>query len=223
MICIGYSPVEYEPAMWNSGNATLVHIDVLPAYEERNYTPDVELVGDIAGTLNKLAQNIDHRLVLSPQAAEILRDRQHQRELLDRRGAQLNQFALHPPAYRSRHAGHRQQRRHVDRGHGQLPYLDCPLPVQLPRPPVMISNGQQTMGVALPWAIGARLVNPERKVVSVSGDGGFLQSSMELETAVRLKANVLHLIWVDNGYNMVAIRKRKISAPVRRRVWADGF
>ncbi|MGP4879638.1 acetolactate synthase AlsS, partial [Klebsiella pneumoniae] len=89
VICIGYSPVEYEPAMWNSGNATLVHIDVLPAYEERNYTPDVELVGDIAGTLNKLAQNIDHRLVLSPQAAEILRDRQHQRELLDRRGAQL--------------------------------------------------------------------------------------------------------------------------------------
>ncbi len=56
VICIGYSPVEYEPAMWNSGNATLVHIDVLPAYEERNYTPDVELVGDIAGTLNKLAQ-----------------------------------------------------------------------------------------------------------------------------------------------------------------------
>lgn len=60
-------------------------------------------------------------------------------------------------------------------------------------------------------------------MVSVSGDGGFLQSSMELETAVRLKANVLHLIWVDNGYNMVAIREEKISAPVRRRVWADGF
>lgn len=60
-------------------------------------------------------------------------------------------------------------------------------------------------------------------MVSVSGDGGFLQSSMELETAVRLKANVLHLIWVDNGYNMVAIQKRKISAPVRRRVRADGF
>nr|VXZ83887.1 Acetolactate synthase, catabolic [Klebsiella pneumoniae] len=88
---------------------------------------------------------------------------------------------------------------------------------------MMISNGQQTMGVALPWAIGAWLVNPERKVVSVSGDGGFLQSSMELETAVRLKANVLHLIWVDNGYNMVAIQEEKIPAPVRRRVRADGF
>lgn len=74
---------------------------------------------------------------------------------------------------------------------------------------VMISNGQQTMGVALPWAIGAWLVNPGRKVVSVSGDGGFLQSSMELETAVRLNANVLHIIWVDNGYNMVAIQEEK--------------
>ena len=73
----------------------------------------------------------------------------------------------------------------------------------------MISNGQQTMGVALPWAIGAWLVNPGRKVVSVSGDGGFLQSSMELETAVRLNANILHIIWVDNAYNMVAIQEEK--------------
>ncbi|STW79241.1 acetolactate synthase [Klebsiella michiganensis] len=45
--------------MWNNGNATLVHIDVLPAYEERNYTPDIELVGNIAATLNKLSQRID--------------------------------------------------------------------------------------------------------------------------------------------------------------------
>lgn len=172
-------------------------------------TPDVELVGDIAGTLNKLAQNIDHRLVLSPQAAEILRDRQHQRELLDRRGAQLNQFALHPLR--------------IVRAMQDIVNSDVTLTVDMGSfhiwiarylysfraRQVMISNGQQTMGVALPWAIGAWLVNPERKVVSVSGDGGFLQSSMELETAVRLKANVLHLIWVDNGYNMVAIQEEK--------------
>ncbi len=135
MICIGYSPVEYEPAMWNSGNATLVHIDVLPAYEERNYTPDVELVGDIAGTLNKLAQNIDHRLVLSPQAAEILRDRQHQREPLDRRGAQLNQFALHPLRIVRAMQDIVNSDVTLTVDIGQLPYLDCPLPVQLPRPP----------------------------------------------------------------------------------------
>ena len=93
IICIGYSPVEYEPAMWNRGDATLVHIDVLPAYEERNYVPDVELVGDIAATLNALAGRMSRSLELSPQATEILIDRQHQRDLLDRRGASLGQFA----------------------------------------------------------------------------------------------------------------------------------
>lgn len=74
---------------------------------------------------------------------------------------------------------------------------------------ILMSNGQQTMGVALPWAIAAALVNPHQKVVSVSGDGGFMQSSMELETAVRLKSNLLHIIWVDNGYNMVEIQQQK--------------
>ena len=95
MICIGYSPVEYEPAMWNSGNATLVHIDVLPAYEERNYTPDVELVGDIAGTLNKLAQNIDHRLVLSRRRRRSSATASTSASCWTA-AAQLNQFALHP-------------------------------------------------------------------------------------------------------------------------------
>jgi acetolactate synthase-1/2/3 large subunit len=199
--------------MWNRGNATLVHIDVLPAYEERNYTPDIELVGDIAATLNKLTGRISHKLVLTPQAAEILTDRQHQRELLDRRGAQLNQFALHPLR--------------IVRAMQDIVNSDVTLTVDMGSfhiwiarylysfraRQVMISNGQQTMGVALPWAIGAWLVNPQRKVVSVSGDGGFLQSSMELETAVRLRANILHIIWVDNGYNMVAIQEQKnISA-----------
>ncbi|ALB63576.1 Acetolactate synthase, catabolic [Cronobacter condimenti 1330] len=209
IICIGYSPVEYEPAMWNSGNATLVHIDVLPAYEESHYAPEIELVGDIAGTLEKLAERIAQPLILSDRASEILIDRQNQRELLARRGAQLNQFALHPLR--------------IVRAMQDIINSDVTLTVDMGSfhiwiarylysfraRQVMISNGQQTMGVALPWAIGAWLVEPGRKVVSVSGDGGFLQSSMELETAVRLKANVLHIIWVDNAYNMVAIQEEK--------------
>ncbi|WP_421020584.1 thiamine pyrophosphate-dependent enzyme, partial [Klebsiella pneumoniae] len=83
-------------------------------------------------------------------------------------------------------------------------YLNCFRSRQL-----LVSNGQQTMGVALPWGIGASLLNPDRKVVSVSGDGGFMQSSMELETAVRLKCNLLHIIWVDNAYNMVEMQEVK--------------
>ena len=205
--------------MWNSGNATLVHIDVLPAYEERNYTPDVELVGDIAGTLNKLAQNIDHRLVLSRRRRRSSATASTSASCWTAAARSTSLPCI--PAHRSRHAGHRQQRRHVNRGHGQLPYLDCPLPVQLPRP-----SGDDLQRPAdhgrRPAGHRRWLVNPERKVVSVSGDGGFLQSSMELETAVRLKANVLHLIWVDNGYNMVAIRKRKYQR-LSGVEFADGF
>lgn len=74
---------------------------------------------------------------------------------------------------------------------------------------LMISNGMQTLGVALPWAIGASLVKPGEKVVSVSGDGGFLFSAMELETAVRLKAPIVHIVWNDSTYDMVAFQQLK--------------
>jgi acetolactate synthase I/II/III large subunit len=72
---------------------------------------------------------------------------------------------------------------------------------------ILISNGQQTLGVALPWAIAASIVRPSEKVLSISGDGGFLYSAMELETAVRLKANIVHLVWIDGSYDMVAVQE----------------
>lgn len=81
-------------------------------------------------------------------------------------------------------------------------YFRCYRPLGL-----LISNGMQTLGVALPWAIAASLVNPGKKVVSVSGDGGFLFSAMELETAVRLKAPIVHLVWNDSTYDMVAFQQ----------------
>lgn len=209
IITIGYSPVEYEPAMWNSGNATLIHIDVVPAETDNRYLPDAELVGNIAATLRKLAQKVRQPLQLSKEAASILEDRQQQRQLLALQGASLNQFALHPLR--------------IVRAMQDIINSDVSLTVDMGSfhiwiarylysfraRQIMISNGQQTMGVALPWAIGAWLVDPQRKVVSVSGDGGFLQSSMELETAVRLNANILHIVWVDNAYNMVAMQEEK--------------
>src|ERR1700744_3118271 len=74
---------------------------------------------------------------------------------------------------------------------------------------VLISNGQQTLGVALPWAIAATLVRPHEKVLSISGDGGFLFSAMELETAVRLKSNLVHMIWIDGTYDMVGVQEEQ--------------
>jgi acetolactate synthase-1/2/3 large subunit len=68
---------------------------------------------------------------------------------------------------------------------------------------LLISNGQQTLGLGLPWAIAACLVRPREKVISISGDGGFLFSAAELETSVRLKCNLVHLVWIDGSYDMV--------------------
>lgn len=68
---------------------------------------------------------------------------------------------------------------------------------------LLTTNGQQTLGVALPWAIAASIVRPAGKVLSISGDRGFLFSAMELETAVRLKANIIHMVWIDGAYDMV--------------------
>lgn len=231
IITIGYSPVEYEPAMWNRGNAILVHIDVLPAQTDNRYLPDAELVGDIAQTVRNIAARIEAPLQLSAAAAAILDDRQQQRQLLTLQGASLDQFALHPLR--------------IVRAMQDIINSDVSLTVDMGSfhiwiarylysfraRQIMISNGQQTMGVALPWAIGAWLVAPSRKVVSVSGDGGFLQSSMELETAVRLNANILHIIWVDNAYNMVAIQEEKkyqrVSGvnfgPVDFKAYAEAF
>lgn len=231
IITIGYSPVEYEPAMWNSGTGKLVHIDVLPADVDNSYLPDIELVGDIAATVDKLVGKVSAPLVLSRQTSAILDDRQQQRALLSLQGRKLDQFALHPLR--------------IVRAMQDIINSDVTLTVDMGSfhiwiarylysfraHQIMISNGQQTMGVALPWAIGAWLVDPRRKVVSVSGDGGFLQSSMELETAVRLKANILHIIWVDGEYNMVAMQEEKkyqrVSGikfgPVDFKAYAEAF
>lgn len=72
---------------------------------------------------------------------------------------------------------------------------------------LLFSDGQQTLGVALPWAMAAAMVRPGAQVVSVSGDGGFLFSAQEPETATRLGLNFTHVIMRDNAYDMVAFQE----------------
>lgn len=70
-----------------------------------------------------------------------------------------------------------------------------------------MTNGQQTLDFGLPWAISACLVRPQEKVISISGDGGLLFSVMELETAVRLKCDFVHIVWIDGHYDMVGLQE----------------
>ena len=73
---------------------------------------------------------------------------------------------------------------------------------------VIISNGFAAMGISLPGAIAAKLVHPDRKVVALCGDGGFLMNSQELETAKRIGANVTVVIWRDDGYGLIDWKQR---------------
>nr|WP_113865789.1 acetolactate synthase AlsS [Brenneria salicis]NMN92767.1 acetolactate synthase large subunit [Brenneria salicis ATCC 15712 = DSM 30166]RBP63744.1 acetolactate synthase large subunit [Brenneria salicis ATCC 15712 = DSM 30166]RLM31029.1 acetolactate synthase large subunit [Brenneria salicis ATCC 15712 = DSM 30166] len=209
IITVGYSPVEYDPLLWNSGKATLVHIDVLRAEIDSAYRPDYELLGNIALTIDALSACIDAPLSLSSQTQAVLKERCRQRHDLSTRAIDMGGFAIHPLRLVRvmQDIVNHDVTLCVDMGSFHI-WLARYLYSFRARQ-ILMTNGQQTMGVALPWAIAASLVQPGRKIVSVSGDGGFMQSSMELETAVRLNSNLMHIIWVDNAYNMVEMQEQK--------------
>jgi acetolactate synthase-1/2/3 large subunit len=204
VITVGYDPVEYPPADWNRNNVRkVIHIDVLPADLDNSYRPYVELTGDIASTLTLLTPQLN-RTHRSDLAARILKAIAAERVELSRESAFRNGTPIHPlrlvaelqPFLSS------DVTLCLDMGSFHL-WLARHL-YSFKARQILISNGQQTLGVALPWAIAASIVRPSEKVLSISGDGGFLFSAMELETAVRLKANIVHLVWIDGAYDMVA-------------------
>jgi acetolactate synthase I/II/III large subunit len=207
VITIGYDPVEYPPADWNrNSERKVIHIDVLPADLDNAYRPYVELTGDIASTLNELTTRVK-RTNRSDRATQILKAIASERAELARESASRSGTPIHPlrlvaelqPFLSS------DVTMTLDMGSFHL-WLARHL-YSFKARQILISNGQQTLGVALPWAIAASIVRPSEKVISISGDGGFLFSAMELETAVRLKANIVQLVWIDGTYNMVAVQE----------------
>jgi acetolactate synthase-1/2/3 large subunit len=208
VITVGYDPVEYWPPLWNGANPReIVHIDVLPATMDNCYQPTVELTGDVAQTLDALTPQAA-RPRMSALSKEILGAIDAQRKLLREQAAALGGEPIHPLRliYELQQLVSRDTTLCIDVGSFQL-WIARHLYSFRPRQ-VLISNGQQTLGVGLPWAIAASIIRPSEKILSISGDGGFLFSAMELETAVRRKANIVHMVWVDGTYNMVAVQER---------------
>jgi acetolactate synthase I/II/III large subunit len=208
VISIGYDPIEYPPSEWNRGNPRkLVHIDVLPADLDNSYRPHVELTGDIAQTLDALNGKLN-RQRRSGLSSKILDAIASERTQLSRESALRGGVPIHP----LRLVSELQQLLStdltlcLDMGSFHL-WLARHL-YSFKARQILITNGQQTLGVALPWAIAASIVRPAEKVLSISGDGGFLFSAMELETAVRLKANIVHMVWIDGTYDMVAVQEK---------------
>jgi acetolactate synthase-1/2/3 large subunit len=206
VVAIGYNPIEYEPALWNRNRKrNLIHIDVVPADADRDYRPKVELTGDISATLGLLIPRVQRKITSTDGA--LLHAMAAERALFAKQAAELSGVPIQPLrlVHELQELLSDDMTVCVDMGSFHIwlaRYLYSFRARQL-----LISNGQQTLGVALPWAIAACLVRPNEKVLSISGDGGFLFSAVELETAVRLKCNLVHLIWIDGTYDMVRMQE----------------
>ncbi len=220
VICVGYDLVEYAPAGWNpDGRKRIVHIDTQPAEVDAQYRPEVELVGDIDGTLRRLLAAIQPRGISGRDAGE----RHESRETLvhaDLRTALLAELAGSAGSGGDDALPITPQRAIADLREALGPEDIVVSDVgahkvwvarlyQAYEPnTVIISNGFAAMGISLPGAIAAKLVHPERKVVALCGDGGFLMNSQELETAKRIGANVTVIVWRDDGYGLIDWKQR---------------
>ncbi len=209
VLTIGYDPIEYDPKFWNvNGDRDIIHLDEIQADIDHAYQPELELLGDIAATVKQ----IEHDAVtfdMGSREQEVLNELKQMLSDSEKAPSDHESDRVHPLqiVQELRNAIDDDVTVTCDIGSHAIwmsRYFRAYEPLKL-----MISNGMQTLGVALPWAIAATLVNPGEKVVSVSGDGGFLFSAMELETAVRLKSPIVHLVWNDSTYDMVAFQQMK--------------
>ncbi len=199
IIAVGYDPVEYAPKFWNPDRKKpIIHIDFTFAEVDSFYQPAVEVVADVREALELLNGLVKGQK--DPAPYRMLR-----RFILEQleEGAADDTFPLKPQRI-LRDLRARMGREDIlisDVGTHKL-WIARTFPAYEPNT-VLISNGFAAMGFALPAAVAAKLVHPERKVVAVSGDGGFLMNCQELETARRLGLAIVNVIFRDGAYNLI--------------------
>ena len=198
VVCVGYDMVEYHPYLWNPDrNHQIVHIDSTPAEVDEHYIVEAGLIGDIGQALDAvtaisqprdslpasdlrqvIADDLsehadDHAFPIKPQ--KILWDL---RQVLEPDDIVISDVGAHKMWIARMYQAERAN--------------TC-----------LISNGFASMGIALPGAIGAKLVYPDRTIVAVTGDAGFLMNSQEIETALRTDTPIVILIWNDAEYGLI--------------------
>jgi acetolactate synthase-1/2/3 large subunit len=199
VIAAGYDPVEFAPKLWNPDRTkTIVHLDFTPAEVDGDYQPAIEVVADIRESFDLLTDLVSVRR--DPTRARAL----HEWILNElTAGASDAGFPLKPQ--RILHDLRRVLGPHdiviSDVGAHKL-WVARLFQAEEPNT-VIISNGFAAMGIGLPGAMAAKLVHPDRRVVAVVGDGGFLMNVQELETAVRLDLGVVVLVFRDDAYGVI--------------------
>jgi acetolactate synthase-1/2/3 large subunit len=205
VIALGYDLVEHSPQHWNpDGDKKIVVIDTVPAEIDEFYVPEAELIGDIYHVLTRLAEEC--RDVPHTGGSQRLRD-----VVLGRfeQARDDDAFPVQPPRalWEIRRALGREDILISDVGLHKL-WIGRMFPAHEPGT-VMIANGLAGMGFAVPCAVAAKLVHPDRKVIAVSGDGGFLMNCQELETAHRLGTAFVNVIWENGQYGSIVWKQDK--------------
>ncbi|WPG04562.1 acetolactate synthase AlsS [Streptococcus agalactiae] len=209
VIAIGYDPIEYEARNWNAEiSARIIVIDVEQAEIDTYFQPERELIGDMAHTLDLLLPAIKG-YELPEGSKEYLKGLRNNIENVS--DVKFDRDSAHGLVHPLDLIDVLQENTTddmtvtVDVGSHYIWMARYFKSYEARH--LLFSNGMQTLGVALPWAISAALLRPNTKVISVSGDGGFLFSAQELETAVRLHLPIVHIIWNDGKYNMVEFQE----------------
>ncbi|MGH2945261.1 MAG: acetolactate synthase large subunit [Solirubrobacteraceae bacterium] len=205
VITVGYDLVEHAPANWNARrDKRIVCIDTVSPEVDEHFITAVDLVGDLYHILTRLAEELRD----SPHAP----GRSRLNEIVLGRfeaASDHDAFPMQPPRalWEIRQVLGRHDILISDVGMHKL-WIARMFPAHEPDT-VFIANGLAGMGIALPTGIAAKLVRPERHVVTVSGDGGFLMNAQELETAMRLRTPVVNVIWENGQYGSIVWKQDK--------------
>ncbi|WP_439425772.1 acetolactate synthase AlsS [Oenococcus alcoholitolerans] len=209
VIAIGYDPIEYEARNWNKDRkGKIVSLDTISPELTTDYQPDLIFTGDLAKSIDFIKDEFTNSFKVSDDGKQQLQALKKQFDSADLPPKQSSLKKVHPLAIVQalQKRVNDQTTVTVDVGSHYI-WLARHFRSYQPRH-LLFSNGMQTLGVSLPWAIAAALVRPEEKIVSVSGDGGFLFSGQELEVAVRKNLNIVQLIWNDGYYDMVRFQEK---------------
>jgi len=206
VICVGFDMVEYHPHLWNPKREhTIIHIDTKKSEVDNRYIPDIELIGNIGPNLRALGEAIAEPIesthiefkLRKALIEEMNRCRKSdawpmlpQKIIWDLRTAMnSDDIAI------SDVGAHKMWMARMFR---------CDQPNTC-----IISNGFAGMGIAVPGAIAAKLANPDKAIVAVTGDAGFMMNSQEIETALRCNTPVVILIWNDSQYGLIEWKQQR--------------
>ncbi|MEM9413452.1 MAG: acetolactate synthase large subunit, partial [Planctomycetota bacterium] len=200
IINVGHDVVEKPPFFMQAGGVDVIHVNFFSAKVDPVYFPQVEVVGDISGSIwhfNDQMQKQDHW-----DFSRFMEVRRHLEKHLEH-GIADDRFPIYPKRLVAdvRKAVEKQGIIALDNGVYKI-WFARNYKSHSPNS-VLLDNALATMGAGLPSAIAAKIVHPERSVTAICGDGGFMMNSQELETAVRLKLHLVILILRDDAYGMI--------------------